>query len=244
MWLLTALLLVSCCAGDSGLSWDEYAQLIASPPTYTLADEGQNTFGALSACSGDTVFAEGYNVTWLFGAESMGLFVGKGASYALRSVGLSEALIAALARADDTCLFFFKAEGVRVVPSTWEGLAEVLSTFSPVAAQKVMSFVPVLQNATFEELMGSHATMDSNYRDPVLDEEALSWTLAKFEASESVSAFAVRSFLYNVMQASNLFLGNGLSFNSNYGEAQNKEFVTVRLRKADLSEKRQVKLRF
>ena len=92
--------------------------------------------------------------------------------------------------------------------------------------------------------MRGHVVTDSNYREPVLDAEALSWTLAKFESAPTFDLFATRSFLYNVLNANNLFLGNGLSYSSNYGEPQNPEYVTGTLVKAELPKWKQMKVLF
>jgi hypothetical protein len=241
LWGLSVLIV--CCAADGSLSWSEYMQLLADPPQYRLANT--RTFGAVTGCSWPTVFDPALNVTWLFDSAALNTFPGKGAAFMLRSIGLTEETIRGLAALNDTCLIVFEPPGdVVPTPSTWEGLVSVVEQFSPVAAARAALMVEALRNVSFEDIMGVHAMTDANYRDPVLDAEALSWTREKYESAAAVDLFATRAFLFNVLGANNLFLGNGFSYSSNYGEPQNHEYVCKQLLKVELPKSTAVKVNF
>lgn len=125
-------------------------------------------------------------------------------------------------------------------------MRRIVDLHCPECAAKISdSVLQQLASTPFDAVMGSHVSnLDSNYREPVLDAVAKSWTIDRMLQAETVDAFAARSFFYNVCDASNLFLGDATSFNSNYGWARNKEYVAPKIRLADLSVWKSIKVPF
>lgn len=236
------LLFVGFCFGQD-LSWSDVEKMIVNPPRFSLVDKA--TFGCLSSCNASTLFDDTKPITWMFGADTVAQFAPKDGVFMLRSVGLSEELIKTLVMQNDTCLIMFHLpSNTSVFKSTWSNMRLFVDSFCPICASKITDVhIHELNEKTFEEIMGQHASgIDSNYRDPELDAEALSWTVEKMEQAESVDVFAVRSFLYNVLDCSFLFLGDGTSFNANYGARANDEFVARKIDRSELSVFKSIKL--
>jgi hypothetical protein len=85
--------------------------------------------------------------------------------------------------------------------------------------------------------MKSHVSnVNRNYLLPQLDSEARSWTLQRIEAeaADDVDLFGVRSFLFNEYQCTNLFLGDGTSFQGNFGYPRLREYVAPRIYRSQL----------
>ena len=239
--LLLQLSLLIAISNAQCLEWSQLEPAYNSEPQIPcIVGSSSTSWAAVTLCNGqDTVFFPSYRISWLFELDLAArfLFEMRSASSILRAVGLNEEEVKGASTANNSCIIIFDTpSNVTMSPvlSTWQGLVSVLATFSPVAFEKVSKFLPQLSNSTFAEIMGSHVSnFLENYLSPVLDAEGQSWTLEKIEATalEDLTLFAIRAFLFNEFAASNLFLGNGYSFNGNYGNVEGKEFVAPQIKR-------------
>ena len=245
MWLLLLFWVATSASPSSAACFSSVSAFAEAfeegPAPICLANPHNRLWAASCVCEGvPSIFFENYNITWLYPVDVAAQYFGKGAAFVLRAVGLNEEEVIVARNLNQSCLIIFEYPETGViqqpVPSTWEGLVMILSTFSQVAANRVGGYLDQLKKHSFKEIMGSHVSnINQNFLSPVLDDIAKSWTLEKFVQSSSIDLFAVRSFLFNVFDASNLFLGNGFSFNGNYGRQMHPEFVAPKIYRKDVN---------
>lgn len=160
----------------------------------------------------------------LFGSDALQGLAGKSGLEALKSIGFTaDSIRHRLDQGYSFKIVVFK-KNQKILPATWDNVAQVCSAMYPNVAGKVKARIAELKKTPFSEIQ-SRAEYDFEKVKRAGTTDPNNMTYERLQEAEG-SLVDVRAFLYHSLYLNNLFCGDGHTYEEG-GAKGNKEYFAM-----------------